>query len=52
MKVIQNPGEFVVSLTSAYHSGFNSGVNEAEAVNFGSEKWLKYFDKYITCKCT
>ncbi|XP_055306843.1 lysine-specific demethylase 4D-like [Sitodiplosis mosellana] len=50
-RLIQNPGEFVVSMTKAYHSGFNCGLNHAEAVNFGSEKWLEVFHESKTCHC-
>jgi hypothetical protein len=34
VKALHQPGEFIVSRASAYHSGFNFGFNIAEAVNF------------------
>jgi hypothetical protein len=36
------PGEFVLTLPGAYHSGFSTGLNIGEAVNFASRSWLKY----------
>ncbi len=39
-KMIQNPGEFIVTDGGAYHTGFNWGFNIAEAVNFATLKWL------------
>lgn len=36
------PGEFVLTMPGAYHSGFSTGINIGEAVNFASSSWLKY----------
>jgi jumonji domain-containing protein 2 len=41
VRMVQNPGEFMVTFGGAYHCGFNWGFNIAEAVNFATSKWLE-----------
>jgi len=41
-RVVQKPGQFVVTLPQAYHAGFSHGANTAEAVNFMLADWLPY----------
>ena len=51
-KICQREGEFVVTLNSGYHCGFNLGFNIAESVNFATPSWLPEFPKFSKiCKC-
>lgn len=50
-KMVQYPGEFIITMSGAYHTGFNWGFNIAEAVNFGSLAWLRQFPQAKACKC-
>lgn len=51
-KTVQRPGQFVISRASAYHAGFNSGFNIAEAVNFTLKSWIYKHALNVTyCTC-
>mmetsp|Transcript_21471 Transcript_21471/g.46537 ORF Transcript_21471/g.46537 Transcript_21471/m.46537 type:complete len:549 (-) Transcript_21471:107-1753(-) len=49
--VVQHAGEFVVTFPSAYHMGYNHGINIAEATNFATRRWLAIGRKAKTCIC-
>lgn len=49
--IIQYPGEFIISLGGGYHQCFNCGTNIAEAINFGSDRWVESFGKYESSGC-
>lgn len=51
IKATHYPGEFMISRASAYHAGFNSGYNLAEAVNFALPSWIEKGRKAGVCKC-
>ena len=44
-RAIHQPGQFVVTFPKSYHAGFNAGINCAEAVNFATPSWLRFFDR-------
>jgi histone demethylase JARID1 len=41
-RLVQHPGEYVVTLPQAFHAGVSLGLNLGEAVNFGLADWLPY----------
>eukprot|EP00002_Diphylleia_rotans_P031472 TRINITY_DN6536_c1_g1_i2.p1 TRINITY_DN6536_c1_g1~~TRINITY_DN6536_c1_g1_i2.p1 ORF type:complete len:495 (-),score=104.48 TRINITY_DN6536_c1_g1_i2:227-1711(-) len=49
--LVQGPGEFVITMPYAYHSGFNFGFNIAEAVNFMTKRWVPFGRKAALCTC-
>ena len=46
-RVVQRQGEFVVTFPGAYHAGFNTGTNLAEAVNVAIPEWLPHAKKAV-----
>lgn len=47
----QHPGEFVLQLPGAFHSGFNYGFNVAEAVNYATPSWIPQGVTADICTC-
>ncbi|KAG2450697.1 hypothetical protein HYH02_004535 [Chlamydomonas schloesseri] len=52
MRACQRANEFVVLNAAAYHAGFNSGFNCAEAVNFGLKEWIPIGKEAVPCRCS
>ncbi|GFH19606.1 Jumonji domain-containing protein, partial [Haematococcus lacustris] len=50
IKVVQRPGEFVVTFPGAYHAGFNYGFNCAESTNFATRAWVPIGARAGCCK--
>lgn len=50
-RVVQFPGEIVLTYPYGYHSGFNTGFNCAESINFATEGWLDIGRKAEACTC-
>lgn len=50
-EIVQRAGQFVITWCGAYHGGFNSGFNIAEASNFGAEEWREVGKKFVDCDC-
>lgn len=49
-EIIRKPDQIVITWGGAYHGGFNTGFNVAEASNFASEEWREVGLKYADCK--
>lgn len=50
-RVVQLPGEFILTYPKGYHSGFNLGFNAAESINFATERWLPLGKLAKACYC-
>jgi len=42
-KAVQNPGEIILTLPKGYHSGFSTGTNCSEAINFSVYYYFNNF---------
>ncbi|KAF8538945.1 JmjC domain, hydroxylase-domain-containing protein, partial [Trichophaea hybrida] len=50
-KYTQIKGDMIITWPGVYHSGINTGWNLNEAVNVGTNNWLKRAKKYKPCEC-
>ena len=39
-RIVQHPGQAVVTMPNAFHSGFNLGFNMAAAINIATPGWV------------
>ena len=49
INVVQKKNEMILVFPFSYHSGFNHGLNLAEAINFGTESWIEYGKRATRC---
>jgi hypothetical protein len=49
--LVQHPNEFVFTFPRGYHSGFNTGFNCAESINFALDSWIDLGRKARYCTC-
>ncbi|KAJ2715818.1 hypothetical protein H4R19_000988 [Coemansia spiralis] len=50
-RVVQRPGEIILTFPLGYHAGFNHGFNCAESVNFALDRWLDVAWDSRHCEC-
>jgi len=50
-RVVQEAGQFIVTMPGAYHAGFNHGFNCAESVNFALPSWIPIGKEAKSCEC-
>lgn len=54
-RVVQRPGDMILTAPGAFHFGYNCGPNLAEATNFATKSWFSgghYHDALASGTCT
>eukprot|EP00898_Chlorokybus_atmophyticus_P004585 jgi/Chlat1/5127/Chrsp33S05029 len=51
IKLVQEPGQFIINFPGAYHAGFNHGYNCAESTNFATKRWVQHGAVAKICNC-
>jgi [histone H3]-trimethyl-L-lysine9/36 demethylase len=51
VRIVQRPGDYVVTFPQGYHFGFNVGYNTNEARNYATPRWINW-GKVSATKCT
>ncbi|KZF20056.1 JmjC-domain-containing protein [Xylona heveae TC161] len=50
-RVVQHQGEMVITFPFAYHQGYNTGPNIAEAIGYASERWEIFIREGLYQNC-
>ena len=51
-RIVQHPGQFIITYNHVYHCSWNGGFNANEAINYGFDRWLANYNKIKNCNCS